>query len=208
MIRYLYSTDLPQYPELAAGMFRDRKAQFRDRLGWNVTVDALGWETDIYDALDPLYVIATDAAGGHAGSMRFLPTTGRHMLAEVFPHLADGPIRCRRIWEATRFCLAPGAGTDMARRLLLGASELGLGMGLTHALGVFDAPMVRVYRRLGWQPQVLGQADGIALGLWTFSAARHDRLAERCGVPSARSRAWFESAFGDLPGRPALPTRA
>ncbi|WGH80062.1 acyl-homoserine-lactone synthase [Jannaschia ovalis] len=208
MIRYLYASELTHYPDLAADMFRDRAVQFRDRLGWEVQVDALGWETDAYDAMDPLYVLAEDGAGGHAASMRFLPTTGPHMLADVFAGLAGGPVRSGRIWECTRFCLAPGTKTKAARTLLLAASELGLGMGLTHAVGVFDAAMIRVYRRLGWEPEVLGRENGIAVGLWTFAPATHDALARRCGVTHATARAWFEAAFGDLPRGHALPTRA
>lgn len=209
MIRYLYASELEAHADLAADMFRDRTTQFRDRLGWDVSVDALGWETDAYDGIDPLYVIVTDGAGGHAGSMRFLPTTGPNMLAEVFPHLiGGGSIRSPRIWECTRFCLSPTAGGDVARRLLLAASELGLGMGLDHAVGVFDRAMVRVYRRLGWQPEVLGTEDGISAGLWTFGPATHDALLAACDIDAATSRGWFEAAFGDLPLPLPLPQGA
>jgi N-acyl-L-homoserine lactone synthetase len=36
-----------------------------------------GQERDRYDDLNPLYVIWQEHDGRHAGSMRFLPTTGR-----------------------------------------------------------------------------------------------------------------------------------
>ncbi|MEM8823770.1 MAG: acyl-homoserine-lactone synthase [Pseudomonadota bacterium] len=208
MIRYLYASELADHPDLAADMFRDRAVQFRDRMGWDVKVDSLGWETDAYDLADPLYLIAEDGQGGHAGSMRFLPTTGPTMLADAFPDLTGGsPIRSGRIWEVTRFCLAPNAAAGVARRLLLGASELGLGMGLTHAIGVFDQPMLRVYRRLGWQPAVLGLQDRIAAGLWAFSEDVHDKLLQSCDLSARQSRRWFEAAFGDIPGLGPLPTR-
>ncbi|WP_179378261.1 acyl-homoserine-lactone synthase [Jannaschia marina] len=207
MIRYLYGTDLADHGDLAAQMFRDRAAQFRDRMGWDVHVDALGWETDQYDGCDPLYVIAEDAAGRHAGSMRFLPTTGPHMLAEVFPHLMPQPVMAADTWECTRFCLSPGADAAVARRLLLAASELGLGLGLRACLGVFDRPMVRVYRRLGWSPEVLGSADGISAGRWTFDVARHDALCAAACVSARQSRHWWDVTFGDLLPAP-LPVRA
>ena len=102
MIRYLFGSQLDEHCDLSSAMFRDRTAQFRDRMGWDVIVDPLGWETDEFDALDPLYVIAEDATGGHAGSLRFLPTTGPTMLRDVFPHLTGGrAIRDRLIWECT-----------------------------------------------------------------------------------------------------------
>ena len=202
MIHYLYGSDLASMPEMAADMFRDRATQFRDRMGWDVSVDDLGWETDDYDAMDPLYVIAEDETGGHAGSMRFLPTTGPTMLADVFPHLTGGsPLRSPTVWECTRFCLSPGADGRTARLLLLAASGLGLGMGLSHSIGVFDAPMVRVYRRLGWEPEVLGSDGGISAGLWTFSTRTHARLCETLDLDPCVPRGWFDAAFGDLPLR-------
>ena len=201
MIRYLYGSQLDSHAALAADMFRDRAAQFRDRMGWDVTVDELGWETDQYDALDPLYVIAEDERGGHAASMRFLPTTGRTMTSEIFPHLIGGrAIRSPLIWECTRFCLAPGNNAaGAAQKLLLGGIQLGLEMGLTHSLGVFDKPMVRVYRRLGWEPEVLGTDNGISAGLWTLDAGVVDHFCASLGIAPATVRGWVDAAFGDLP---------
>ncbi|CUH38868.1 Isovaleryl-homoserine lactone synthase [Jannaschia seosinensis] len=209
MIRYLHGSALHRHADLAASMFVDRATQFRDRMKWDVKVDALGWETDQYDVLDPIYVIAEDAAGRHAGSMRFLPTTGRTMLDEIFPHLKGGrTIRSPLIWECTRFCLSPGAGADVARLMLVGAQELGLTMGFSHSVGVFDRPMVRVYRRLGWEPEVLGSQDGISAGIWQLSRDVQDKLCEAAGLHPRLSRHWCETALADLERTVALPIGA
>ena len=81
-------------------MFKDRAIQFRDRRGWDVTVDQKGWERDEYDNLNPLYVVIENAAGEHAASCRLLPTTGPTMLGVVFQHLPpDGPVVSPLIWE-------------------------------------------------------------------------------------------------------------
>lgn len=208
MIRYLYASELDQHPALAAEMFRDRAAQFRDRMGWDVTVDDLGWETDAYDSMDPIYVLVENEAGGHAASMRFLPTTGSTMVSDVFPHLVEGaPIRSPFVWECTRFCLSPKAGAGMARRLLLGAVELGLAMGVTHSVGVFDTPMTRIYRRLGWSPEVLGSHDGISAGVWELSTETHDHLCRTSGIDAVTSRQWLETCFGDTLINQTLPVR-
>ncbi|MCK0168130.1 autoinducer synthase [Jannaschia sp. S6380] len=205
MIRYFYGSQMEQHAELAAEMFRDRATQFRDRMGWDVTVDDMGWETDQYDVLDPLYVVVEDEKGHHAGSMRFLPTTGRTMLAEIFPHLVDHrPISSPDVWECTRFCLSPNASGRVAQMLLLAASELGLAIGVRQSLGVFDRPMVRVYRRLGWSPEMLGHRDGIAAGLWTFSEEVHAKLCADTGIEPEALRRAFETALEGLP----LPVRA
>ena len=219
MIRYVPASRLGNFPDLAAAMFRDRASQFRDRMGWDVTVDDLGWETDQYDALDPIYVIAEDGSGGHAASMRFLPTVGRTMTSEIFPHLISGAtVRSPSTWECTRFCLAPVGGgscaAGTAQKLLLGGLQLGLHMGLTHSLGVFDRPMIRVYRRLGWEPKLLGSRDGISAGLWTLSEAVADDLCRRLGIERAEARGWVRDAAWGLPiddagtGRPEISSRA
>ena len=202
MIRYLYADQLGAYPKLHTGMQEDRAAQFHDRLKWDVTVDANGYERDQYDALNPLYVIWETPAGGHGGSMRFLPSTGRTMLNDFFSHLSDRVICDERIWETTRFCVSPAApdGARIAALLMLAGAQLGVGHGLTHAAGVFDARMIRIYRKLGWCPKVLGTQgrgqDAISAGLWTFDADHLARLAAKAGVSTEATAHWYARAFG------------
>ncbi|WP_422071874.1 acyl-homoserine-lactone synthase [Tranquillimonas rosea] len=201
MIRFLYAGGLNRYPRLRDSMFRDRAAQFADRLGWEVHVDDTGAERDAYDAEDPLYVIWEGPDGRHAGSMRFLPTTGRTMLSDHFAHLLpDGPVCSPRIWECTRFCIAPGAAAHVPAALLLGALEMGLELGLSHGVGVFDARMLAVYRRLGWPPAPLGTAGpgraAISAGMWRFAPEVRPRLLPRAGISPAVSRHWVERGFG------------
>lgn len=201
MLRYIYGHDLHLHPKLARAMFRDRADQFRTRLGWDVTVDPQGEERDQYDALDPLYVIWETPEGGHGGSMRFLPTTGRVMVNEVFGHLTGGsPVSSPLIWECTRFCLGRDAGPNVAAALMLGGGEIMTGFGIRHFVGVFDARMVRIYRMIGASPEVLGSEgqgrDRISVGLWAFSAEARARVAKRAGITPDLSRRWFTRAFG------------
>ncbi len=206
MLRYLYADELDEFPKLRDTMFADRAAQFRDRLAWEVEVDAAGQERDSYDAMNPLYVIWQQACGRHGGSMRFLPTTGETMVNDHFTHLTGGvEIRHPLIWECTRFCLAGGADPQVSAALMLGGLEVGLGNHLTDAVGVFDARMMRVYRRLGWQPTLLGAAgrgrDAVTVGLWAFEASLRPGLLRRAGQSAELSRLWYDRAFN---ARPAL----
>lgn len=201
MLRYLYACELDAHPVLRRGMFTDRADQFRNRLGWDVSVDAQGEERDQYDALNPLYVIWEQPDGSHGGSMRFLPTTGSVMVNDVFGHLlTDGPISSPLIWECTRFCLARGAGSGVAAALMLGGGEIMKGFGIAHFAAVFDYRMERVYRAIGASPEVLGSENTgrhrISVGLWSFSASARARVALRAGVSPTLSRHWFERAFG------------
>ncbi|MEH6832484.1 MAG: acyl-homoserine-lactone synthase [Sulfitobacter sp.] len=203
MLRYLYADQLDQFPRLADEMFTHRADQFKTRLDWDVSVDEHGHERDEYDALNPLYVIWETAEGGHGGSTRFLPTVGPVMVNDHFNHLIDAPINSPLIWECTRFCMAPGQGANVAAALMLGGGELMNGFGVQHFVGVFDARMVRIYKRVGSSPEVLGsEGEGreqISVGLWAFEKDAQERVAARAQVTPAQSRAWFDRAFGQVP---------
>ncbi len=200
MLRYLFSDELHNFPKLAEGMFRDRVDQFKTRLGWELSVDERGEERDRYDALNPLYVLWEEEDGSHGGSMRMLPTTGPVMVNEVFGRLTgEKPIQSSQIWEVTRFCLSRQARPRTAGAIMLGGGEFMEGFDLTHLAGVFDARMVRIYRRSGSSPVILGsQGDGrgrISVGLWPKSAQDCNRVAARAGIPRKLSRRWFNTAF-------------
>ncbi len=200
MLRYIYADDLQVYPRLASTMFKDRAHQFHNRLEWEVELRADGTECDEYDDKNPLYVIWERADGTHGGSMRFLPTTAETMINDHFLHLTDGvEIRSPFIWECTRFCLAPDADSRVSAGLMLAGLELGLAFHLSHAVGVFDARMVRIYRRLGWGPTILGTSgsgrDAISVGLWAFERELRPRLLAGSGISAEISQHWFDRSF-------------
>ncbi|MFQ6547387.1 acyl-homoserine-lactone synthase [Aestuariibius sp. 2305UL40-4] len=201
MLRYLFGDELNDHPQLRDTMFRDRTTQFRDRLGWEVSVDADGFERDEYDDLNPLYVIWQRPDGRHGGSARFLPTIGSTMVEDHFSHIADiAHLKSPFIWECTRFCLSPDADSQVAGLLMLGGGELMRGFSVEHFLGVFDARMIRIYRMIGASPEVLGSQgegrDRISVGLWSFTMEDRDQVLQRAGVSSELSEHWFEQHFG------------
>jgi acyl homoserine lactone synthase len=211
MLRYLYADQLDQYPTLRDTMFRDRADQFKTRLDWDVSVDENGYETDQYDALNPLYVIWEMPDGTHGGSMRFLPTTSRTMINEHFTDiLGGGTIVSPHIWECTRFCLNRNAPRRVAPALMMGGGEVMRGFDVMHSVGVFDARMIRIYRLIGWSPDVLGTTgegrDAISIGLWEFTDETQANVAKRAEITPELSRLWFERSFGS-PARHA-PTLA
>ena len=150
MIYIVYEEDIHELGCLGEGMFLDRAAQFRQRLGWDVHLDEKGHEKDEYDAQNPLYLILTDDQGMHLGSMRFLPTTERVMVNETFAAATGVEIRSPFIWECTRFCLSPCATVQDSTRILMGTLQIGLMFDLKYFVGVFENRMLRVYERIGW----------------------------------------------------------
>ncbi|MDQ2094682.1 acyl-homoserine-lactone synthase [Rhodalgimonas zhirmunskyi] len=201
MLRFIYGDDLKTHPQLARTMFQDRAYQFHERLGWPVSVDDNGEERDQYDAENPLYIIWETAEGRHGGSLRLLPTTGPTMFNDHFLHLSDGaPIKSPLIWECTRFCLARGASARVAAALMLGGGEVMQRFGVEHFVGVFDAPMMRIYGGIGSRPEVIGTSgegrQKTSVGLWEFTRASQREIGRRAHISPTLMRLWFDRSFG------------
>jgi len=183
MIVVIENHNAHEYVRLMDDMFRLRARIFRDRLGWDVRV-VDGKERDKYDDIGPVYLICTDdEARDVKGSLRLLPTTGPTVLADNFSDtLPDAAhLSAPTIWECTRFCVDDRmSGKGHRDELLLASGELVAGLGevaikagIESVLGNFDATMLRVYRRIGCEVEVLGctQRYGrpVYLGLFPIS---------------------------------------
>ncbi|MFH0299943.1 acyl-homoserine-lactone synthase [Bradyrhizobium sp. 31Argb] len=166
-----------QHLHLLAEMFRLRRRVFKDRLGWTVSVSG-DFEIDIYDTLDPTYLLAISEQGTVLGCVRLLPTTGPNMLSDTFAVLLgckDAP-RSEHVLESSRFCVdterAPQighAGVNRATFALFAAMlETMRARGARSIVTVTDTRMERILRRAGWPlerlapPQVLGQTTALA----------------------------------------------
>ena len=199
MIRFLSGDQLNAHPILKSSMHRDRAIQFFERLRWNVTVDKEGEEHDEYDALNPLYIILEDREGLHAGSLRFLPTTGQTMVNDHFLHLTDGvSIMSPHIWECTRFCVSPSAERRAAAKLLAAGAFLMKECSVDHFVGVFDQRMERIYNAIGAVPNVLGRqsesSGTIGIGLWEFHEAQFQQLLSNARL-TLLELSWYFDAF-------------
>jgi acyl homoserine lactone synthase len=115
--------------DLLAAMFRLRRRVFKERLDWRVSVSG-DLELDVYDALNPTYLVMVSGRREVVGCVRLLPTTGPTMLADTFPQLLNGQAlaRSNRILESSRFCVdttltseAAGNGLNRATFILFAA---------------------------------------------------------------------------------------
>ena len=189
MFTLVYGDDLFDFPQLANEMFHDRRAQFKEALGWNLAIDALGREIDQYDLANPLYLILRDGNGHHLGSTRLLPTTGPTMIADHFSDLTHGVgIESPLIWECTRFFVARRGAESRknAAALMWAGAQVGLRAGVQFYVGVTAAHMVRVFTACGWPCEVIGHRDEpdgeICACLWEVSEEMCDRLRHRAGI--------------------------
>lgn len=168
MIRIVTKDNAERYVTSLHQMHRIRKAVFKDRLGWSVTVTG-ELEVDEYDALGPSYVLSTDTCDTVNGCVRLLPTTGPNMLRDIFPWLVvNAAVPCvEQAWEASRFAVsgnttAGEAGLSQATYdLLIGVVGYALSNSISTIACVVDVRMERILRRAGWLLERLGPARRI-----------------------------------------------
>jgi N-acyl-L-homoserine lactone synthetase len=155
-----------KYSELMDEMFRLRARIFQDRLRWDVQV-VDGLERDRYDDAGPVYVIYADDDGRKVkGCLRLLPTTGPTLLADIFSDtMPDAThLSAPTIWECTRFCIddrfiegRPSEGLLFTSIIMVEAlGNLALKAGIESIIGNFDSSMLRLYRRIGCEVEILG----------------------------------------------------
>ncbi len=172
-----------EYSSLMDEMFRLRARVFRDRMGWDVRVEN-GKERDRYDDEGPVYLIyADDEVREVRGCLRLLPTTGPTVLADFFSDTLPDAVHLSAptIWECTRFCLDDGILSRGDREelyftsavLIAALGDVAVRAGIESILGNFDATMLRLYRRIGCEVEVLGSTHRyghpIYLGLFPIS---------------------------------------
>lgn len=144
-----------------------RAQVFHDRLRWDVTVED-GWEIDVFDECNPLYVMSIDPETQDVrGSVRLLPTTGPNMLRDVFSDLLPGDLQVADplIWESSRFSIDPdhscagrgrGNVNEVTAELLIGMAEVGMLVGLTRIVSVYDSVMARFFKRANCAADTIG----------------------------------------------------
>ena len=163
--------------DLLAGMFRLRRRVFKERLDWTVSVSG-DLELDVYDALNPTYLVMVSGNREVIGCVRLLPTTGPTMLADTFPQLLNGQASARsnRILESSRFCVdtslaAETAGNGLSRATFILFAAMIESLGLMDADSIVtdtDTRMERILRRAGWPlervapPQRIGETMALA----------------------------------------------
>ena len=197
MIRVVTKNNADRHVSHLHQMHRIRKAVFRDRLGWDVTVRG-EFEIDEYDALEPSYLLSVDGHGTLNGCVRLLPTTGPNMLRDIFPSFVTKTAvpRDEQVWEASRFAvsgntiMAEASLSQTTYDLLIGVLKFGLSNGINTIACVVDVRMERILRRAGWQLDRLGPAhrigNTIALaGQLAVSAQILRQLEARVGIAHA-----------------------
>jgi acyl homoserine lactone synthase len=166
-----------QHLNLLTEMYRLRRRVFKDRLDWAVSVSG-DLELDVYDALNPIYLLVMSDEGNLVASVRLLPTMGPTMLADTFPALLGGQAapHSEKVLESSRFCVDTKLASELAENGLNRATFILFAAMIEGAraveaesiVTVTDTRMERILRRAGWPleriapPQRLGQTMALA----------------------------------------------
>ena len=203
MIRFIYADQLSQYPVLADSMFRDRAAQFKHRLDWEVTVDENGWEVDQYDRLNPLYIDLGECrrppwrlGADHADDrpdhdQRAFPPPDRRR-----PHRQPADLGVHALLPRRR-TRRPGRRGGAARRR---ASSSGCASGSSRRSASSTPGRMPLYRRIGCAPDVIGTGgEGRDRDQRRALAGLESRPAPRSraksGIPVSVIARWFDASF-------------
>ena len=151
----------PEKESLLQAMFEARKQVFVDLLKWDVPVLEGRYEIDQFDDDHAVYLIVADAAGGHLGSARLLPTTRPHILDSLFPSLCAGePPRSPDCFEITRFCLGRNQNArqrfETRNRLVSALAQYALENGISTYTGVAELGWLQQILAFGWRCRPLG----------------------------------------------------
>lgn len=168
--------------ELLFDMHRLRARVFKERMGWDVSVDLNGLEVDNYDLPETIYILSLNDSRRVIGIWRVLPTSGPTMIRDIWPQfLSSLPMPASdTVWEASRFAVHSFAeDAEVAKQeakqaigeLFCGLTELCIEAGIKEVFTLYDARIARVIRRLNCQPYALSQklpVDGISTQIGAF----------------------------------------
>jgi acyl-homoserine lactone synthase len=153
-------------------VYRFRHRFFVEHMKWETLKRADGREIDQFDGPDAVHIVHKDADGIFIYT-RLLPTTGPHLLRDVYPEILQGNEAPSGpdVWEWTRAAIAPErrdsrkAADPMTGRMFISGVEAALYLGirgflvethpalLTRSLEIgFDARPLALPTTYGGQP--------------------------------------------------------
>ncbi len=144
-------------------MFRIRHDIYVGRRGWIALERPDGRDIDQFDTDNTVYLLGLDDLGNVVAGLRLNPTTGPHLIRDVFPHtVTEGPIPVgENIYEFTRWFVvkdrvSPEASRRVAGELLVAMLEFGKRKGLTHISLCCDSFFWKTMQATHWDVRRLG----------------------------------------------------
>lgn len=144
-------------------MHRIRHNIYVGRRGWKALARPDGREIDQFDTPETVYLLGLDDAGRVQSGLRLNPTTGPHLIRDVFPHavtFSEIPVS-ETIYEFTRYFVVPDRVPRLKRRqaageLLVAMFEYGLLKGLSQISLLCDCFFISTALEMRWKLKPLG----------------------------------------------------
>jgi acyl-homoserine lactone synthase len=144
-------------------MFRIRHDIYVGRRGWKALEKPDGRDVDQFDTDQTVYLLSLNELGKVVAGLRLNPTTGPHLIRDVFPHtVTEGPIPVgEHIYEFTRWFVvkervSPEENRRVAGELLVAMLEYGKKAGLTHISLCCDSFFWKTMQETRWDVRRLG----------------------------------------------------
>lgn len=196
MLMVIPGSDTSRHAALMDRVFRFRHSIFVEEKGWIELRQPDGLERDRFDDIHAIHQICL-RGDDIVGYQRLLPTTRPHLLSEVLTDLCHRrPPRGPRVFEWTRFCVAPGSREMRPRadgpflELAQGVVEWGMAHRVDTVTVAIDwrlmviAMQLRFFvRPLGF-PKRIGRDEVVALRMsFNRETLATIRQARGCGDP-------------------------
>jgi len=138
---------------------------FVRKLGWPLNC-AIDHELDEFDTPASHHITLRCKENHLLGYARLLPSTGPHLLSDIFSELLDGPLPCNaHIWELSRFAATSGASEASAAHkqfssphavaLLSHTLQLANRLGIRQLVTVSPVGVDRLLRCAGFKARAL-----------------------------------------------------
>ena len=160
----LQGDDRAKHDDLMIEYHKARHRVFIEEKGWKLNSTS-GLEIDQYDNRDATYIIAVEGSRV-VGGQRMLPTTGPHMLAEIFPDLASirGVPEAPDIYEWTRYFVVPERRrfSRVDARLLAAMQAFCIERRIKAVTAVVETWWLQRWAQVGFRSHPLGLPSEIA----------------------------------------------
>ncbi|MCK9917362.1 GNAT family N-acetyltransferase [Microbacteriaceae bacterium K1510] len=186
--RHLYLRELDEHHQI-------RHRIYIEELRWpGLTPRGDNREYDQFDTDDTVYLLGLDA-GRVVGGLRLVPTTGPHLIGDVFARFAEqrGVPRAPSIAEWTRIFVVPErreehTGSKIGSTVIASMIDYGLREGLSGISVLMNTFWLPKFLKYGWRVRALGLPD-VHEGEWlvavlidvtpeALAGIRHDRGLE------------------------------
>lgn len=189
-------------------MHKVRKLIFKDRMGWDVDINAGGLEIDDYDLPETVYILVRDDSARVSGVWRMLPSSSPSMIRNIWPSFLDSfemPI-LNTAWEVSRFGVFTFENTPrenikannrITAELILGLLSVCTLTGITDIYTMYNLQIAKAVGKIGFYAEETSEAMDIegnqsVVGRIRTDLEALDRVKRITGLSS-------QLALNDLP---------